>query len=428
MWDTRTLKTIKTIDVQGGPDAILFDEFNEHVYIFSHTAPHATVINAVDGAVLGTIDLGGMPEQAVTDGSGHIYVDIRDKDNVAVIDAKTMTASAHYDLGGKGGRCSGLAIDVKNHVLFAACREPQTMVMMNSGDGKIISALPIGSGVDSAIFNPKTMETYSAQVDGTLTIVKEKSPTSFVVEQTVQTKPSAKQMVWDTKTNRILLVAADYEPAPASAATGSGGARLELPRPEDRCCRIRFQYWWSASSARPSGRRVVSSRQLRPRSATSREASVKAMRPTAAKGVAKMAPVERPGIEHAAGDEGKRDCIRANHPSAMPGDLPVTRSDEGGGRADDPGPGLHGGSWHAGAAGGEGEPGRGADKDGDDVDAAEDAVELQVTPAKTQRELHRAGQESDNAAECMGDEEMAVGDDLQTVGVVHRVIGDEKNF
>jgi hypothetical protein len=189
------------------------------------TAPHATVINAVDGAVLGTIDLGGMPEQAVTDGAGHVYVDIRDKDNVAVIDAKTLTASAHYDLGGKGGRCSGLAIDVKNHILFAACREPQTMVMLNAGNGKIIDALPIGSGVDSAIFNPKTMETYSAQVDGTLTVVKEKSPTSFVVEQTVKTKESAKQMVWDTKTNRILLIAADYDPAPSPAPVGAPAGR-----------------------------------------------------------------------------------------------------------------------------------------------------------------------------------------------------------
>src|SRR5579863_5097272 len=229
MWDTKTLKTIKTIDVQGGPDAILFDEFNERVYIFSHTAPHATVINAVDGAVLGTIDLGGMPEQAVTDGNGHVYVDIRDKDNVAVIDAKTMTASAHFDLGGKGGRCSGLAIDIKNSVLFAACREPQTMVMLNAGDGKIIDALPIGSGVDSAIFNPKTMETFSAQVDGTLTIVKEKSPTSFVVEETVQTKPSAKQMVWDSKTKQILLIAADYEPAPPAPAGAPAGRGPMVP-------------------------------------------------------------------------------------------------------------------------------------------------------------------------------------------------------
>src|SRR6202049_5188745 len=120
MWDAKTLKTIKTIDVQGGPDAILFDPFNERVYIFSHTAPNATVINAVDGSVLGTIDLEGMPEQAVTDGKGHVYVDIREPtDSVAAIDAKTMTVSAHYSLRGKGGRCSGLAIDVKNQILFA---------------------------------------------------------------------------------------------------------------------------------------------------------------------------------------------------------------------------------------------------------------------------------------------------------------------
>jgi DNA-binding beta-propeller fold protein YncE len=221
MWDTKTLKTLKTIEVQGGPDAILFDPFNERVYIFSHVAPNATVINAADGSVVGTIDLGGMPEQAVTDGDGHVYVDIRDRGNVAVIDASTATVAAHYDLAGKGGRCSGLAIDVTNHILFAACREPQMMVMLSATDGRIIDALPIGAGVDAAIFNPKTKETFSSQVDGTLTIVKEKSPVSFVVEQTLKTKPSAKQMVWDDKTNRVLLIAADYIPLPSPPPAGA---------------------------------------------------------------------------------------------------------------------------------------------------------------------------------------------------------------
>jgi len=55
-------------------------------------------------------------------------------------------------------------------------------------------------------------------------------------------------------------------------------------------------------------------------------------------------------------------------------------------------------------------------------------MEFQVPLAKARRELHRAGQKSDYAAECMGDEELAVGDNLQTVGVVHGVIGNEKNF
>jgi len=227
MWDAKTLKTIKTIDVQGGPDAILFDPFTERVFIFSHAAPNATVINAVDGSVLGTIDLEGMPEQAVTDGKGRVYVDIREPtDNVAAIDAKTMTVLAHYSLGGKGGRCSGLAIDVKNQILFAGCRQPQMMVMLKARDGTVLAALPLGAGVDSAVFNPKTMETYSAQNEGTLTIIKEKSPTQFVVEQTLRTKESAKQMVWDSRTDRILLLAADFLPPtgpPKAGVAGYGG-------------------------------------------------------------------------------------------------------------------------------------------------------------------------------------------------------------
>jgi hypothetical protein len=228
MFDAKTMMPIKKIDVEGGPDAILFDPFNQHVFIFSHVAPNATVIDTKDGSVVGTIDLGGMPEQAVTDGKGHVYVDIREPMNyVAVIDAKTLANTARYDLAGKGGRCSGLAIDVKNQILFAGCRDPQTMVIMSAVDGKILETLPIGAGVDSAIFNPATMETYSAQVDGTLTIVKEKSPTSFTIEQTLQTKQSAKQMVWDSKTKRILLFAADYT-QPAPAAPGGPPARPQI--------------------------------------------------------------------------------------------------------------------------------------------------------------------------------------------------------
>jgi DNA-binding beta-propeller fold protein YncE len=230
MWDTKTMTLIKTIDVQGGPDGIMYDAFNDHVYILSHVAPNATVINAADGAVLGTIDLGGAPEQAASDGKGHIYVDIEDKANIAVVDAKTMSVTAHYDLAGKGGTCAGLAMDVKNNILFAACWNPQNMVILNAGDGKILETLPIGQGTDGGVFNPNTMEAFSSQGDGTLTVVKENSPTSFVVEQTVQVMPGAKTLTLDSKTNRILLMSVEYmppaatpEPAPAAAPGGRGG-------------------------------------------------------------------------------------------------------------------------------------------------------------------------------------------------------------
>ncbi|HYW47386.1 MAG TPA: hypothetical protein VE959_31245 [Bryobacteraceae bacterium] len=225
MWDTKTLATIKTIDVDGGPDGILYDPFNARVWIFSHRAPNATVINAADGTVVGTVDLGGAPEQAVSDGKGHLYVDLEDKDNIAVVDAKELKTTGHYDLGGKGGGPGGLAFDVKNHVLFASCHNPATFVILNSDTGKILDTLPIGAGTDGATFNPNTMEAFSSNGDGTLTVIKENSPTSFVVEQNVQTMRGAKTLTLDTKTNHVLLIAAEYGAPPTPATPPAPGGR-----------------------------------------------------------------------------------------------------------------------------------------------------------------------------------------------------------
>ena len=220
MWDTRTLATIKTIDVDGAPDGILFDPFNARVWVFSHRAPNATVIDAKDGTIAGTVDLGGAPEQAVSDGKGHLWVDIEDKNSIAAVDARTLKVTTHYDLAGKGGEPGGLALDEKHHILFAACHEPAVMVILNAEDGKIITTLPIGKGVDGAGFNPRTMEAFSSQGDGTLTVIKENSPTSFEVEQSVQTKPGARTMTVDTKTDRIVSITGDFTPPPAGQRRG----------------------------------------------------------------------------------------------------------------------------------------------------------------------------------------------------------------
>lgn len=219
MWDTRTLKVIKTIDVQGNPDGILFDPFNQRVYILSHAAPNATVIDTRDGSVLGTIDLGGAPEQAATDGKGHLYIDIESQNNVAAVDAKTMQVTAHYDLGDNKAP-AGLAFDAKNQILFVECRNPAVSVIMNAQDGKIITTLPIGSGVDGAGFMPETMEAFSSQGDGTLTVIKENGPSAFEVEQNVKTMPSAKTMTIDSKTNYVFLIGAEFGAAPPSATPG----------------------------------------------------------------------------------------------------------------------------------------------------------------------------------------------------------------
>jgi DNA-binding beta-propeller fold protein YncE len=238
MFDSKTLATIKTIDVKGNPDGYLYDPYNDRVYILSHSKPHVTAIDAASGSVVGTIDdLGGAPEQAATDGKGAVYVDIEDAHSIAVVDAKTLTVKTHYDLGDKGDGCAGLALDIKNEILFAACRNPQNMVILSAKDGKILNTFPLAGSSDGAAFNPKTMEAFSSHGNGTLSIIKENSPTSFAVEQTVQTMTGAKTMTLDPKTGRILLIAAEYvtpaapppDTQPPAEKKGRGPARQMVP-------------------------------------------------------------------------------------------------------------------------------------------------------------------------------------------------------
>ncbi len=235
MFDTKTLQFIKTIDVGAAqPDGILFDAFNERIYVFSHPTKDATVIDAKDGTVIGTIDLGGVPEQGVADGRGMLYVVMQDAEgSVTAVDVKTMKATAHYSLGDKGG-CNGLAMDIRNQVLFAACARsgsppttpPQPMmVVLSARDGKILASLPLAGGSDGAAFNPTTMEAFSTHGNGTMTVVKEKNAATFEVEQNLQTMLGARTLTFDSKTNHVLTMSVERGPAPPPPVGGGRGGQ-----------------------------------------------------------------------------------------------------------------------------------------------------------------------------------------------------------
>jgi DNA-binding beta-propeller fold protein YncE len=247
MFDTKSMQMIKTIDPTDGvlppnprfsPDGIYFDAFDGRVYVGSHPTKDLIVIDAKDGAVAGKIPLPGTPEQTIGDGKGTLYALMQDSGSVAVIDEKAMKVTKVFPLDGNTG-CNGLALDAKNHVLFAACSRtgppgppqpgalpPQpTMVILSSDDGKILTKLPLAGGSDGAVFNPATMEAFSSGSNGTLTVVKENSPTSFDVEENLQTMNGARTLTLDTKTGHIFVMSVERGPAPPPPPGGSGGGR-----------------------------------------------------------------------------------------------------------------------------------------------------------------------------------------------------------
>jgi DNA-binding beta-propeller fold protein YncE len=245
MFDIKSMQMIKTIDPNAdnpsanpkfSADGIYFDPSDDRIYIGSHPTKDLIVLDSHDGKVLGKIDLGGIPEQTVSNGKGTLYAVLQDSaGSVAVIDQKTLKTTAHYPLGDIG-RCNGLAIDVKNSVLFAACAQarspgqaPQpTMVILSAKDGKIITTLPLAGASDGAVFNPETMEAFSSHGNGTLTVIKEKSPTSFEVEQNLQTMNGARTLAFDPRTGRIFVMSVERGPAPPPPAGGGRGGQAPV--------------------------------------------------------------------------------------------------------------------------------------------------------------------------------------------------------
>jgi len=210
-FDLKTLKTISTISINGkDPDAITYDPFSKKVFAFNGDSKDASVIDPQSLKQTGTVDLGGGPEFAVPDGQGKIYNNLEDKNSLNIIDTKALKVISNYPLSPCGGP-TGLCLDSKNQRVFSACRENKGMSVVDINTGKVITTIPIGSGVDAVCYDPATRLVFCSNGDGTTTIIQQASADNYTVVQTLQTQYRAKTMALDKKTHKIYLSVADME-------------------------------------------------------------------------------------------------------------------------------------------------------------------------------------------------------------------------
>ena len=227
IFDLKTLKAITKVKAGENPDAILYDPASKRVFAFNGRSHDATAIDAASGSVLGTIKLEGKPEFAVSDGKGGVFVNIEDKSQIDAIDPAKLEIKASWPLA-PCDEPSGLAIDRKNHRLFAGC-DNKMMAVVDADTGKVIATPAIGEGVDANAFDPGTALAFASCGEGVLTIVHEESPTKFSVTENVATQSGARTMALDEKTHNVYLVTAKFGPPPAPTADNPHPRRSILP-------------------------------------------------------------------------------------------------------------------------------------------------------------------------------------------------------
>jgi DNA-binding beta-propeller fold protein YncE len=218
IFDLGTLKTIAEVKTSGErPDAILFDEASSRVFTFNAGGKNTTAIDAATGTIAGTVALGGKPEFAQADGKGHLFVNIEDTSEIVDLDTKTLAVTKRWPLA-PCTEPSGLAFDRKHRRLFSGC-DNKVMAVSNADGGKVMTTLPIGEGVDGNAFDPELGLAFSANgADGTLTVVRESSPSAFSVVETVPTQRGARTIAIDETTHHLFLPTAQFGPPPAATA------------------------------------------------------------------------------------------------------------------------------------------------------------------------------------------------------------------
>ncbi|MGA2646151.1 MAG: YncE family protein [Candidatus Sulfotelmatobacter sp.] len=207
IFDLKTLKKIAEVPVGKKPDAIIYDPATSRVFAFNGDSNSATAIQAADGKVAGTVDLGGGPEFAVADGSGYIYNNLEDASVVLKINARSLKVEQRWPTAPCSSP-SSIAMDRQNRRLFIGCRS-KVMAVMNADNGQVIITLPIGDHVDATAFDPQSRLIFNSNGEGTITAIREDTRDKYSVVETVKTLPKAKTMALDPEKHQLLLSTAE---------------------------------------------------------------------------------------------------------------------------------------------------------------------------------------------------------------------------
>ena len=208
------LAVIKRTIADDDADAIFLDPFTKLLFTMNGDAGTSSVIDPITGDRIANISLGGKPEFGVSDGHGHLYVNIEDKAEIVELDPVARKVVRRWSIAPCQSP-TGLALDEEHHRLFSGCHN-QMIAVSNATAGKLVTTVGAGSGIDANRFDPKTQLVFSSNGDGSLTVVHEDTPDSYRMVQTVPTMTGARTMELDEASHRVYTVSAKFGPRPAT--------------------------------------------------------------------------------------------------------------------------------------------------------------------------------------------------------------------
>lgn len=86
--------------------------------------------------------------------------------------------------------------------------------------GRVVTTVPIGTGVDGAGYDPASRNAFASNADGTLTVIHQDAPDKYHVVQIIETPRGSRNMGLDPTNHRLYVASAKFGPVPAGGRRG----------------------------------------------------------------------------------------------------------------------------------------------------------------------------------------------------------------
>ena len=209
--DGRLLATIPTAK---DTDGAQYDPKSGLVVVICGDGGALTLIDPKAMKAVGTIIVGDHLEFGAPDGKGRFFVNVEDKNEVAVVDLAAQKVVARYALPGCE-RPTGLAYVAGDRVI-ADCGNGGVNIL-DASSGRPIANFTVGGFPDAVIYDDLRQLAFvpSARA-GTLSVIALSGKGDNTIVDTVPTQIGARTGTVDPKSGRIYLPTAEYVlPAPA---------------------------------------------------------------------------------------------------------------------------------------------------------------------------------------------------------------------
>jgi DNA-binding beta-propeller fold protein YncE len=222
VFDLKTNEVLGQIAAGQNPDAIMYEPFTKWIITCNGRGHNLSLIDPKEGKTVDSIDVGGKPETAASDGNGKVFVNIEDKGEIAEVDLKKKSVTNRWSLS-PGQGPTGLCYDKSTKRLFAGCEK--LLVVLNAENGSVVDKETIGDGCDGVAFDSKNKTIYTSNGEGNISVVKEVSADKYSLVGNYPTKRGARTITIDEKTGTLYLPTAEFDPT----KTNPNGRPMMVP-------------------------------------------------------------------------------------------------------------------------------------------------------------------------------------------------------